>query len=315
MRNTLTFGFVVQDQFSLFGYGVARDLIRMADAEVDSHELISVTLAPSNNDVVASCGVHIRPDATWNEFECADYLFVCSYSKNGSTDINASLVNCLQRHWRRGATIVGMGTGVWVLAEAKLLVERISAADPAEVSSLRESYSETEFVAAPYIREGRVSTCVGGDSVTDLVLELLEEIFDAHVVDNVRRFLFLKPTRSANLMQSLGLFDPNMVIDPRMMRVLQVFDQSISAPIAVAEVSSRCGVSLRTLLRLTRQYFSCSPKELYMRVRLNHAEMLLTNTALSMTQIGLACGFNHSSHFSSVFLKAKGVRPSSYRKR
>lgn len=49
-------------------------------------------------------------------------------------------------------------------------------------------------------------------------------------------------------------------------------------------------------------------------VRISHAEKLLTETDLSVTEIAEKCGFNGSNYFSSVFKKMKGMTPLMYKK-
>ena len=49
-------------------------------------------------------------------------------------------------------------------------------------------------------------------------------------------------------------------------------------------------------------------------VRISHAEKLLTETNLSVTEIAEKCGFNGSNYFSSVFKKMKGMTPLMYKK-
>lgn len=49
-------------------------------------------------------------------------------------------------------------------------------------------------------------------------------------------------------------------------------------------------------------------------VRISHAEKLLKDSDLSVTEIAEKCGFCGSTYFSSVFRKVKGVPPLTYRK-
>lgn len=49
-------------------------------------------------------------------------------------------------------------------------------------------------------------------------------------------------------------------------------------------------------------------------VRISHAEKLLRDSDLSVTEIAEKCGFCGSTYFSSVFRKVKGVPPLTYRK-
>ncbi len=53
--------------------------------------------------------------------------------------------------------------------------------------------------------------------------------------------------------------------------------------------------------------------ERYLRIRLEKAAELLRKTGLSVTAVGVACGFQSSSHFSRAFKARYGMTPSSER--
>lgn len=50
-------------------------------------------------------------------------------------------------------------------------------------------------------------------------------------------------------------------------------------------------------------------------LRIRHAEALLLQSSLSLTDISKQCGFNSSNYFSTVFKKQNGLTPKVYRKR
>jgi AraC family transcriptional regulator len=47
---------------------------------------------------------------------------------------------------------------------------------------------------------------------------------------------------------------------------------------------------------------------------MEHAKTLLAESALSVTEIGLAVGFRETSSFTAAFRKATGQTPSAYRR-
>ncbi|WP_374015247.1 hypothetical protein [Phaeobacter sp. A36a-5a] len=76
--------FAVHTGFSLFGYGIARDLIRMAN-DTGSNVQVDVATAASNSGPVrSSCGAVVLADHGWPVISRADYVFVCSSRDPGS---------------------------------------------------------------------------------------------------------------------------------------------------------------------------------------------------------------------------------------
>lgn len=63
-----------------------------------------------------------------------------------------------------------------------------------------------------------------------------------------------------------------------------------------------------------RQYLQQSPIDFLNHYRLKASCHLLKNTAMSITQIALSCGFVHLSYYSKLFLRCYGCTPGEYRK-
>jgi len=66
----------------------------------------------------------------------------------------------------------------------------------------------------------------------------------------------------------------------------------------------------RRLLGTTGMTF----REYLQRIRLSHAENLLRNTSLSITEIAHRTGFTDSNHFTTQFHRRFGMPPRQYRR-
>ncbi|NLW86704.1 MAG: helix-turn-helix transcriptional regulator [Planctomycetes bacterium] len=72
-------------------------------------------------------------------------------------------------------------------------------------------------------------------------------------------------------------------------------------------------MSYRQACRLFRRHFGLSPKEFQMQARIDHAKHLLTQTAMSVTDVSLELGFSSSQHFATSFRSATGCSPLEWR--
>ena len=68
------------------------------------------------------------------------------------------------------------------------------------------------------------------------------------------------------------------------------------------------------LLRTFKHYTGITPLSYHHQVRCNKAKALLTQTSLTVSQVGEAAGFVSSSHFSHIFKKITGMTPTEYRR-
>ncbi len=90
-------------------------------------------------------------------------------------------------------------------------------------------------------------------------------------------------------------------------------EEAIEEPVSREDLAARAGVSVRQLERLFRSKLGYTIKEHYLRLRLDRARAMLTETALPVAEITLACGFVSSSHFAEAFRKRYGVSPTQAR--
>ncbi|HJC22526.1 MAG TPA: AraC family transcriptional regulator [Candidatus Eisenbergiella merdavium] len=73
-------------------------------------------------------------------------------------------------------------------------------------------------------------------------------------------------------------------------------------------------MSVSHFQHLYSRFFGISFQNDLIRMRIDHAQTLLTTTFLSTEQIAEACGYSNSTHFFRQFKKITGVSPAKYRK-
>lgn len=86
-------------------------------------------------------------------------------------------------------------------------------------------------------------------------------------------------------------------------------------PVAMAELVALTGLSLAQLERHFRQIYALTPRQMLIKLRLDAAAALLQDSALSITDIAAACGYQDHSAFSRMFRATAGMTPSQYRAR
>jgi LacI family transcriptional regulator len=84
--------------------------------------------------------------------------------------------------------------------------------------------------------------------------------------------------------------------------------------ISVDEISRKAGVSRRVLEIRFRKSMNRSVYEEVLRLRMNQACVLLTETNLSVAQVSEALNYDEIKYFSRGFKKITGASPLAYRK-
>ncbi len=83
--------------------------------------------------------------------------------------------------------------------------------------------------------------------------------------------------------------------------------------IDLAGLSRELGFSPSYLTKIFNRYKGCSPIKYLTDLRICHARHLLSNTSLSIKEVGEKVGYSDQFHFSKVFRKTVGISPSTYR--
>ena len=82
----------------------------------------------------------------------------------------------------------------------------------------------------------------------------------------------------------------------------------------IADLARIAGVLQRQMERLFEAEQASSPVNFYLQLRLEWAEQLLTFTAMSARDVGLACGFASLAQFSKQYKVRYGFPPSQTRR-
>lgn len=90
----------------------------------------------------------------------------------------------------------------------------------------------------------------------------------------------------------------------------------LGRPWSVGGMAEFCGMGITQFTRLCRQLTNITPME-YLNCRRVEAarDMLAQQPKISITQVGLACGFGSSQYFAKVFRQILGCSPTQFRRR
>ncbi len=101
---------------------------------------------------------------------------------------------------------------------------------------------------------------------------------------------------------------------PRQIRAVQSYvEEHLQRSIALADLAAAAGLSSFHFLRAFKLSVGVTPCQYVLDRRMERAMSLLQSSELSIGEIGLCVGFEHSSHFTRAFRRAMGIAPSTYR--
>ena len=102
--------------------------------------------------------------------------------------------------------------------------------------------------------------------------------------------------------------------DPLVRRCRDLLAANFASRLRVADLARQLHVSRRTLETRFRAVTGTTINAEILRLRLDHARILLAQPELSQERIALACGFCDASHLGAVFRRHVGQPPSAFRR-
>jgi AraC family transcriptional regulator len=127
-------------------------------------------------------------------------------------------------------------------------------------------------------------------------------------------------TALANLLiTSFNAFAPRSIprkggMAPRVLRrVIEFMHANLHKQIGLKDLAECAGLSLSHFSLQFRASTNQSPHQYMLRLRIDRSKELLTDSRLSVLDVGLEVGFRNQQHFATVFRNSVGVPPSVYR--
>jgi transcriptional regulator GlxA family with amidase domain len=301
-------GFLLIDGFPLMTYAAAVEPLRAANSlsgrELYQWRHISLDGRPAE----ASNGARILADHAVGEAVTLDTLFVCA-GGNPALFTHAPTLAWLRRLAQAGVRIGGLSGGPYILARAGLLHGRRCTIHWEHQPALAEEFPELKLQRTLFEIDRDRLTCAGGVAALDLALALIEQAHGHALAAAVGEWYLLTQVREGGAAQRMALQERFGVSNPTLLQALTLMEQHIEDPIPAARLAELVGVSPRQLERLFAANLGAGPARHYLSVRLERAQTLLRQSPLSVTEVGMACGFVSPSHFSRAYRKGFGRSP------
>lgn len=166
-----------------------------------------------------------------------------------------------------------------------------------------------------FVIDRRRFTCAGGCATSDLMLQIVRQNLGEAAARHVTGQLLRDRARDAGELQPHAHLAASITSAGALQRAMQAMRRHAQQPLELRVIAQRAGVHLRHLERLFRRHLDTSPREFYLRLRLQRARELMQGTTTTLSAIARDVGFDSLSHFSKCYTEAYGTRPSEDRQR
>jgi transcriptional regulator GlxA family with amidase domain len=276
-----------------------------------SSRLLAARVRTDRRDLIFGA-LNGTPDGL-GKLASADLIAIPAWRTNREPP--AELLTALRRAVQRGARVMSVCTGAFVLAAAGLLDGRRATTHWRHASELARRYPSIDVDPnVLYVDEGSVLTSAGTASGIDLCLHILRQEHGAAVANAVARRMVVPPHRDGGQAQYI---ESPMVEHDRgddLAVVLDWVQANLDKPLSVDHLARRANMSVRTFNRRFAATTGTAPHRWLINQRVALAQRLLEETQLEVEQVAEHTGFGTAATLRHHFSRRRGTSPQVYRR-
>jgi transcriptional regulator GlxA family with amidase domain len=227
----------------------------------------------------------------------------------------APAVEALWAAHRRGARLLSVCSGAFVLAQAGLLDGRRATTHWMYTDELARRFPAVEVdPRVLYVDDGDILTSAGTAAGIDLCLHVVRRDHGAEVANTIARRMVVPPHRDGGQAQFVEAPMPSATPDDPLAATLGWMLEHLDEPLSVEELAARSMLSPRHFARRFRAVTGTTPHQWLLSQRVLLASRLLETTDEPVEGIARRCGMGTAANLRTHFARVVGTSPTSYRR-
>ena len=229
---------------------------------------------------------------------------------------NIEVVPWLKKWWRDGAHLVGIGSGVGLMAAAGLLDGVQATTHWGFLKPYRERFPNVDWRAEFSVtHSGRLYCSSGFSSGTDVILTLIENLCGPEAALQTAMAHLIDIPKTRHVLRGEDVTMGDMREDENVRKAEAWLGTHFEIDVSFERLASNLGMSHRNFTRRFRSATGDSPRDYLQQLRISAAIQLLEDTRLPIATIAQRVGYNDMTHFRDLFKRHTGQNPSAYRRR
>jgi transcriptional regulator GlxA family with amidase domain len=225
------------------------------------------------------------------------------------------LLAALRRAHGRGALIVGLCLGAYVLAEAGLLDGRRATTHWRWTEQFASRFPQVQVdPGVLYVDGGDVLTSAGTAAGIDCCLHVVRRQFGAEVTNRIARILVVPPHRQGSQAQYIEQPVKASTGEGPLTKTLDWAARHLDTGHSLDSLARKALMSRRSFTRHFRQHTGTTVGQWLLGQRLSLAQRLLETTAQPIERIAERAGFGSALSMRQHFGVAFNTTPSMYRR-
>ncbi len=230
-------------------------------------------------------------------------------------EVSSRVFVALREAHERGARILSLCGGAFVLAEAGLLDGRRAATHWTDCDELARRYPNLAVEPGVlYVDEGDILTGAGSAASIDLCLHVVRRDYGSEVATRLARQLVVPPQRDGGQAQYIDAPLPDFKGPNLFTETLTWLQEHLDEPLTVEDLAERSAMSSRTFARQFVASTGTTPYQWIVRQRVHLAQRLLETTDLSVEAVAEKSGLCTAANLRKHFNRIMHTSPQAYRR-
>lgn len=305
---------VVLDGVHPFELGVACEVFGLERPELGVPWYTFRVCAAEPPPLRTGAGFLLDTPHTLADLDGADTV-VFTHWRAPDEPVPAPLVAAVQAAHARGARLLSICSGVFVLAAAGLLDGRPATTHWRYTDALAARYPAIDVRQdVLYVDNGQVLTSAGTAAGIDLCLHVVRQDYGAEIANAVARRMVVAAHRDGGQAQFVEQPLPARADDGALGATVAWALAHLAEPLSVEGLAARAGLSPRTFARRFRAGYGTTPYRWLLAQRLILARRLLETTDRSVEQVAEQAGFGTAAALRVHFRRGVATAPLAYRR-
>ncbi|WP_457253405.1 GlxA family transcriptional regulator [Pedococcus sp. P5_B7] len=262
--------------------------------------------------VPTTSGGALTPTHQWQDALDADLVVMPA---GGIRDTYPEeLLDAIRGAHARGATILSICTGAFILGETGLLDGLTAVTHWRYAESFARRFPKTTVsMDVLYLDHGQIVTGAGTAAGIDAVLHLVRRELGSTVATRIARRMVVPPQRDGGQRQYVEAPLPEVDCES-MQPVLNHITENLDAPHTVPDLARLAMMSERTFARRFVAETGTTPHKWLVQQRVLRARELLESTDLPVESVASHSGFGSAALLRTHFQTVVGTSPQRYRR-